>query len=84
MMHILLSLQGDDMSACHPTEGKKKDNQLKPENWLDNQTLCELLHVTKRSLQLYRNMNHLLYKLLRKKAYYTKEDVMKTRKTNTA
>ena len=77
MMQILLSLQSADTSACHPTDEKKQGNQLKPENWLDNQDLCELLHVSPRSLQRYRSEGLLPYKMMHKKAYYTKEGVMK-------
>ena len=42
----------------------------------DNQDLCMLLQISKRTLQRYRSVGALPYKTLGKKAYYSEEDVL--------
>ena len=49
---------------------------LHQDQWLDNQDLSRLLHVSVRSLQHYRSEGILPYKMMHKKAYYTKKGVM--------
>ena len=41
----------------------------------DNQDLCMLLQISKRTLQRYRSVGALPYKTLGKKTYYSEEDV---------
>jgi len=53
-----------------------EDSSLHQDQWLDNQDLSQLLHVSVRSLQRYRSEGILPYKMMHKKAYYTKEGVM--------
>ncbi len=53
-----------------------EDSPLHQDQWLDNQDLSQLLHVSVRSLQRYRSEGILPYKMMHKKAYYTKEGVM--------
>lgn len=43
----------------------------------DNQDLCLLLQISKRSLQRYRSTGALPYKILGKKTYYSEDDVLK-------
>ena len=43
----------------------------------DNQDLCMLLQISKRSLQRYRSTGALPYKILGKKTYYSEDDVLK-------
>ena len=43
----------------------------------DNQDLCMLLQISKRTLQRYRSIGALPYKTLGKKTYYSEEDVLK-------
>ena len=43
----------------------------------DNQDLCMLLQISKRTLQRYRSTGALPYKTLGKKTYYSEEDVLK-------
>ena len=50
-----------------------EDSPLHQDQWLDNQDLSQLLHVSVRSLQRYRSLGILPYKMMHKKAYYTKE-----------
>lgn len=44
---------------------------------LDNQDLCLMLHVCKRTLQRYRTLGWLPYKKVDQKAYYLESDVEK-------
>ena len=50
-------------------------NQLNGEALLDNQDLCLLLKVSKRSLQRYRTSGILPYKRIGRKTYYFESDV---------
>lgn len=67
---LLISQQG--LTVPKPIE----DSPLHQDQWLDNQDLSQLLHVSVRSLQRYRSEGILPYKMMHKKAYYTKEGVM--------
>ena len=67
---LLISQQG--LTVPKPVE----DSPLHQDQWLDNQDLFQLLHVSVRSLQRYRSEGILPYKMMHKKAYYTKEGVM--------
>ena len=67
---LLISQQG--LTVPKPIE----DSPLHQDQWLDNQDLSQLLHVSIRSLQRYRSEGILPYKMMHKKAYYTKEGVM--------
>ena len=71
MTQLLLSQQG--MGVPKSVE----DAPLHQDQWLDNQDLSQLLHVSVRSLQRYRSLGILPYKTMHKKSYYTKEGVMK-------
>ncbi len=50
----------------------KKEGEIK---LLDNQDLCQLLHVDKRTLQRYRSKGILKYTRIGGKTFYTVEDV---------
>ncbi|WP_277638419.1 helix-turn-helix domain-containing protein [Bacteroides graminisolvens] len=59
----------------------EKDNAtetklLNGERLFDNQDLCLLLQVSKRSLQRYRSTGLLPYQMLRHKTYYKESDVL--------
>ncbi|MDO5570331.1 MAG: helix-turn-helix domain-containing protein [Bacteroidales bacterium] len=63
---LLLSLKSAD-----------KDTTLSEEIRLfDNQDLCMLLQISKRTLQRYRSIGALSYKRLGKKTYYSEADVL--------
>jgi hypothetical protein len=53
----------------------KKDVVINDENLLDNQDLCLLLKVSKRTLQRFRSLGKLPYKRIGKKTYYLESDV---------
>ena len=63
---LLLSLQSSG-KAPNPMESIKM---------FDNQDLCMLLQISKRTLQRYRSIGALPYKTLGKKTYYSEEDVL--------
>lgn len=46
------------------------------EKLLDNQDLCQMLHVSKRTLQRYRTAGELPYQKIYKKIYYKESDVL--------
>lgn len=68
---MIASLHGD----WKPTD-LKEVKLLDGERLFDNQDLCLLLHVSKRSLQRYRSSGALAYHLLWHKTYYKESDVL--------
>ena len=64
---LLLSMKKED-----------KETSLSEEMRLfDNQDMCVLLQISKRTLQRYRSIGALSYKTLGKKTYYSEEDVLR-------
>jgi len=61
--------------AEHPAEVPAATRLLNGERLYDNQDLCLMLQVSKRSLQRYRSIGILPYMMLRQKAYYKESDV---------
>lgn len=55
----------------------KRRNMLDGEILLDNQDLCQLLHISKRTLQRYRSIGELPFQTVYKKTYYRESDVHK-------
>lgn len=45
------------------------------ENWLDNKQVCELLKISPRTLQTYRDTGVLLYSQIGRKCYYKDSDI---------
>ena len=56
---------------------EKERRRYKGELLLDNQDLCVMLNVGKRSLQRYRSLGWLSFKRLDQKTYYLESDVEK-------
>ncbi len=56
---------------------KKLQNQRKRRltKWLDNQDVCELLDISKTTLQKYRDRKGLPYSQVENKIYYKSEDI---------
>ncbi|MDL2255318.1 helix-turn-helix domain-containing protein [Parabacteroides sp. OttesenSCG-928-K15] len=50
-------------------------NFLNGERLLDNQDICQLLHVSKRTLQRYRSSGELPFQTIYHKTYYRESDV---------
>ena len=51
----------------------RKDKSL--QKWLDNQDVCQMLNISKRTLQTYRDNGTLPYSQIGHKMYYRPEDV---------
>jgi hypothetical protein len=60
-----------------PDEEAQKAQTIDGERLYDNQDLCLLFNVCKRTLQRYRTLGWLTYQRLDQKAYYTESDVKK-------
>lgn len=58
-------------------ESVNSEKWYKGERLYDNQDLCMMLQVSKRSLQRYRSIGILPYLMLRQKTYYKESDVQK-------
>lgn len=54
-----------------------RHNVLKGERLLDNQDLCQMLNVSKRTLQRYRSAGELTYITIHHKIFYTEKNVEK-------
>ena len=66
------------MERLDQLEGRIKSNSRPlTETWLDNQDVCQLLHVSKRTLQHYRDNGQLPYAHLGAKIYYKASDIEK-------
>lgn len=55
----------------------RRQADLGLQNWLDNQDVCEILDITKRTLQSYREKGLLPYSRIGYKIHYKPEDVQK-------
>lgn len=53
----------------------QRQNMLDGELLLDNQDLCQLLHVSKRTLQRYRSLGEFPFHTIYHKTYYKESDV---------
>jgi len=53
----------------------RKNKEL--QKWLDNQDVCQMLNISKRTLQTYRNNGALPYSQINHKMYYKPEDVQR-------
>ncbi|MGM8362257.1 helix-turn-helix domain-containing protein [Flavobacterium sp. ARAG 55.4] len=54
---------------------KKYTPIFKEEKWLDNQEVCLMMNITKRTLQTYKSKGLLPYSKLNRKNYYKRSDV---------
>ena len=55
----------------------RSQDDLKLKSWLDNQDVCDILGITKRTLQSYRDNGLLPFSRMRHKTLYKPEDVKK-------
>lgn len=53
----------------------QKEKTPLSEKWLDNQDVCQLLHVSKRTLQHYRDTGIIPYSQIGSKIYYRATDI---------
>ena len=61
-----------------------KEKLLEGERLLDNQDVCQMLNVSKRTLQRYRSSGELPYQMLYHKTFYRESDVEAFIKSNFA
>ncbi len=59
---------------------KYRDKGLK--KWLDNQDVCMILGISKRTLQTYRDKGLIPYSIIKHKVFYRPEDVEKVLQTS--
>jgi len=59
-----------------------KEKLLEGERLLDNQDVCQLLNISKRTLQRYRSSGELPYQMLYHKTFYKESDVQAFIKAN--
>ena len=64
-------------SFTKSTVNEKERRTFNGELLLDNQDLCMMLNVSKRSLQRYRSLGWLPFKRIDQKTYYLESDVEK-------
>lgn len=53
----------------------RRDRDMKLSDWLDNEDVCRILGVNKRTLHIYRRKGILPYHQMRYKVYYKPQDV---------
>lgn len=67
MLRVFSDLTNDIKKLCRSARASH--------DWLDNQDLCQILDVKKRTLQYYRDSRILGFTQIGHKCYYRKEDV---------
>jgi len=72
---LLDSLATNLHTLANEAETLCKERDYALGQWLDNQDVCEILNVTKRTLQNYRDNGTLPYTHIERKIYYKPEDV---------
>jgi hypothetical protein len=64
-----------DLIDRHLEKMAMKEKLLEGEKLLDNQDVCQLLNVSKRTLQRYRSSGELPYQMIYHKTFYKESDV---------
>lgn len=77
-------MQRFDRLDSHLEKMAIKEKLLEGERLLDNQDVCQLLNVSKRTLQRYRSSGELPYQMLYHKTFYRESDVEAFIKANFA
>jgi len=65
----------DQLEAIHLKLDKEKSTTPLSDIWMDNQDVCELLHISKRTLQHYRDSDKLPFSQIGAKIYYKASDI---------
>ena len=63
------------LEAIKEKLNKEKSTTPLQEVWMDNQDVCELLHISKRTLQHYRDSGKLPFSQIGAKIYYKASDI---------
>ena len=74
---LLEEIRQHQRAMPNAEENADKEKCLNGERLYDNQDLCMLLQISKRTLQRYRSVGALPYLMLRQKTYYKESDVEK-------
>lgn len=74
---VLEGMENELKALLELTENatKKYTPIFEGEQWLDNQEVCLMMNITKRTLQTYKDKGLLLYSRLNRKNYYKRSDV---------
>lgn len=65
----------DQLEAIQQKLDKEKSTTPLSDIWMDNQDVCELLHISKRTLQHYRDSGKLPFSQIGAKIYYKASDI---------
>lgn len=65
----------DQLEAIQQKLNQQKETTPLSDVWMDNQDVCELLHISKRTLQHYRDKGILPFSQIGAKIYYKASDV---------
>jgi excisionase family DNA binding protein len=65
----------DQLEAIQQKLNTNKSSTPLSDIWMDNQDVCELLHVSKRTLQHYRDSGKLPFSQIGAKIYYKASDI---------
>ena len=76
MQKLMERLDRQDELLLSLQPSGKAPNPMERIRMFDNQDLCMLLQISKRTLQRYRSEGALSYKTLGKKTYYSETDVL--------
>ena len=76
MQKLMERLDRQDELLLSLQPSGKAPNPMERIRMFDNQDLCMLLQISKRTLQRYRSEGALAYKTLGKKTYYSETDVL--------
>jgi excisionase family DNA binding protein len=63
------------LEAINEKLNKEKGTSPLSDVWMDNQDVCELLHISKRTLQHYRDSGKLPFSQIGAKIYYKASDI---------
>lgn len=65
----------DQLEAIQQKLNKDKLSTPLSDIWMDNQDVCELLHISKRTLQHYRDSGKIPFSQIGAKIYYKASDI---------
>lgn len=65
----------NQLEAISNKLNQQKDTTPLTDVWMDNQDVCELLHISKRTLQHYRDSSKLPFSQIGAKIYYKSSDI---------
>lgn len=72
---VYKSLIGKLTTIEHYIKQKEIEAKIGHISWIDNETVCKMLQISRRTLQRYRSNGLLPYTIVGKKVYYPLKDV---------